>query len=140
MSRKTTAADQTLREVFESPEYLAALRERLVAGTAKKSEVDLARSLGIVVDDETAEREAMRQMEPRARGVLLDMNRMAGTSASTELRVIQGGDYIGVGYSVTTRQQNDAKLRQDLGLKPTTEPDASTEDEPDLLPARKAKA
>ena len=134
--KKANAADEALREVFRSPEYLEALKARLLNGTAKKSEIDLARSLGITIDDETSEREAMRQMDPAARNVLLDMCRMSGTPASTELRVIQAGDFVGVGYSVTTRQANEAALRQ--RLKPTTSPapDASTEDEPDLMPSK----
>jgi hypothetical protein len=136
MSRKTNTADEALREVFRSPEYLDALKARLLNGTAKQSEIALARSLGVIVDDQSAAREALRKMDRATLRVLLEMCRMAATDANVELQVIEGGDYIGVGYSVTTRKANDAALRR--SLKPTTspEPDPETEDLPDLMPQK----
>jgi len=139
MSRKANTADEALREVFRSPEYLDALKARLLNGTAKQSEILLAQRLGLEVDDQSAAREAMGKMDRATLRVLLDMCRMAATDANVELRVIEAGDYIGVGYSTTVRKANDAALRQ--RLKPTTspEPDPEPEDEPDLMP-RKATA
>jgi hypothetical protein len=64
-SGPSTGTDALLAEIFRSPEYLAALKDRLIRGEAKAQEIAVARSLGLLIprqDEDTEAREAMRRM------------------------------------------------------------------------------
>ncbi len=110
--KPSTSTDAMLAEIFQSPEYQSALKERLISDTAKASEINLARSLGIFVpiqDEDTAAREAMRAMDRDARALIMDILRMMDTPATAvELQVLRVGTLVGVGFD---QEAQAAKLR-----------------------------
>lgn len=123
---KPTSTDATLREIFASEEYQAALRERLVSGTAKASEIQLARQLGLLTaeqDDEARTKEGLRQMDDEARSVLMDMLVVSGTpTASAKIRVTSRPGWIGVEYPTTVdanvlRAQNAGQVTRPIEVR-----------------------
>jgi hypothetical protein len=136
---KKNAAEDALREVFRSPEYVESLKARVLAGTARKAEIDLARSLGMPIGESIVARENMARMDRATLRVLMDMNRLALSPASPELRLIRSGDFVGVGYSVSTRAREEAKLRTAWNAKPTPETAPAETDDESLLPPKPAR-
>src|ERR1700730_8277596 len=137
--KPSTSTDAMLAEIFQSPEYQSALKERLISGTAKASEINLARSLGIFVPiqgEDTAAREAMRKMDRDTLRLLMDLIRMSSSKEATDLRVIQIGDLISLGYDRIVRAKIEAQERIDAGgwtPGKTTEP-VETPTDDDLMP------
>ena len=137
----TTAADGMLAEIFASPEYQNALRERLVSGKFTAAEINLARSLGMRVpvgDGDDDARENIRKADRAAMSVLADLDRMAMSPDSTKLRVYQAGDVIGVvapaellraGLDAITRGTAYQPPADSIPVDQTTEPT-----DEDLLP------
>ena len=97
--------DATLRTVLSSPEYLAAVKERAIAGRITATEANLLRSLGVavpVLDQDTAARENLRKLPREVLAVLADANRLALSPQNTRLRLIRAGSIVGVGYDTST--------------------------------------
>ena len=64
-SGPSTGTDALLADIFRSPEYLAALKDRLIRGEAKAQEIAVARSLGLLIprqDEDTEARENLRRV------------------------------------------------------------------------------
>jgi hypothetical protein len=130
-------SEPTIRDVFKSEEYVAALRQRIVDGTAKKFEVDLAQTLGIAVTQEDRTCEALRAMDPEARRMLNDLAVVAESVESPSLRVIRSAGWVGVVMPETT---DPHRLRWLAAAgNPTDRPaEPASENDLDLMPPKKA--
>jgi hypothetical protein len=133
-----TTTDNLLAEIFQSPEYQEALKQRLIDGTAKASEINLARSLGLAIpiqDEDTLLREAMRRMDKHARQILHRLIRMADGLDVTPVTPIFNERHNLVGLQFT--HENEHRPTEDLlGSQQVLEPVEQPVDEQDLLPPR----
>jgi hypothetical protein len=123
---KPEPIDQALREVFESEEYKAALKGRLIAGTAKANEIALARQLGLMTqedEDDQPMREGLQKVDREVLALMNDMTRAILRGQGGNLKIIEAGDWVGIGYETKPRVQSPA---------------VAPETETDLLPAKKA--
>jgi len=117
--------DSLLRQILESDDYKAALRDRMLAGKASATELALARDLGMTLDQgdpDDADRRALREMDPAALSVLGDLLRLD----PRRLRVIRAGSIVGLGWNT------DAVDPESRPTEPTSQPDEAT----DLMPPR----
>ena len=100
-SGSSTGTDALLAEIFRSPEYLAALKDRLIRGEAKAQEIAVARSLGLLIprqDEDTEARENLRRVPLATRRLMSDIDRMALSAESTRLVIIRDpSGVVGVG-------------------------------------------
>jgi hypothetical protein len=136
-------ADSVLREILESDEYKAALRDRMLAGKATAAEIGLARSLGLAVklnDGDDDARDAMKAMDLETSRLLSDLVRMSMQSPdSTRLRIIKAGTVVAVGYDQANpgprpgiQTLADRLRRRDPVPEPTTDFPEPTDE--DLMP------
>ena len=141
--------DAELRDLFASEEMKAALRQRIIDGTAKKHEIDLARTVGIAITEEEQAREYMRQMNAPARAMLLDLCAVSQTKAAPTLRLVRAGAWIGV---VMPTDVDANRLRMtpsdyDPPIPNNTEPEtaapqtvAPSDETDDILPRKPTKS
>ena len=125
----TPTIDQSLREIFASPEYAEALKQRLINGQAKPSEIALARSLGLWSDEAAAEQSAragLQSMDSETRSLLMDLLAVVDSPKASSLRIIQQGDFWGIGMPSGTNA-NVIRSERAAGVSPT---------DTDLMPRR----
>jgi hypothetical protein len=134
--------ENALKEVFASEEYRTALKARLVAGTAKASEINLARTLGML--SEEVERSIangnIAKMDPGARRAVQDILDISTSAASGSIRRVETDTMIGV---LIPKTVSPDLIRSDRGAY-TDEASLPTPAVPDtgddLMPAKKASA
>jgi len=131
----------SIRDLMDTPEYRQALKDRILAGTAKTSEINLARELGVFTTEERVELSAkqyLARMDPQALAVHNDLIRVSMSAASQTIRVVRSGGYIGIVYPDSVDAN---KLRMDPHafsdpVIPSSEPVSAPASEDDLMPAR----
>ncbi len=136
----------SIRDLVNTAEYREALKSRLLAGTAKSTEIALARELGLITKDESTELSAkayLSRIDPALLAVMNDITVTSMSSASQTLRMVRTATHIGV---VMPRSVDANALRADPHAfqdpdAPQIEPEPSapaSEDEPDLMPAKRS--
>jgi len=141
---RPVSAESFIADVLASQEFRDGLRTRLVNGTAKIAELEIAKRLGLAAGadpEEDERREAMRSMPRETRRTLMQIIRMSMSADAGELRLIQAGDWTGIGYSLSVRARAEAEARRGKGpmatwKKPTDLVVSQDTDDADLMPKR----
>jgi len=142
MSQPITA-ERFVRDILASEEYREALKGRLLAGTAKVAELELAAKLGLATETDAAAdeqgREAMRRMPRYMRRILMRLLRISNGSVPVPAcREITGpGGTVGLVFATAAETGASAvpQIQQDTPTE--LEPDARASDlTDDLMPKR----
>ncbi len=137
MSQPITA-ERFVRDILASEEYREALKGRLLAGTAKVAELELAARLGLTAEtDEAADeqgRERLRSVPKFMRAVLMRLLRVSNGSAPVPAaREIRGpGGTVGLVFE-SAAETGVVAVPQDTEPEPDTRESDLTDD---LLPRR----
>jgi hypothetical protein len=133
----TRPVEDFVKDLFQSEEYRTALKQRVLDGTAKKHEIELAQSLGLAISEEDQARENVRAMDRPTMRLLMDLIVVSESKASTTLRRVEAPGFIGV---VMPTSLDMGRLRSNIRdwspAGPNTTEPSTTEDPGDLMPAK----
>jgi len=147
------SAEEFIAEIFASEEYRIALRARLIAGTARQGELEIARGLGLIKTDEEQSREykaKLRALQARAPHEFSMLNRLTrrldGDDVTGSRPVMHPSTHMVIGLVFDTPSEMRPSDRDRLPTildpqvrsipSPSAEP--ASEDETDLMPPKRA--
>jgi hypothetical protein len=136
-------AEGYVAEILNSEEYRSGLRSRLLAGTCKAGELEIAARLGLqpgeADPDEAAKLEAMRRMPRYMRRVLMRLLRISNGSVPVPAcREIQGpGGTVGLVFAVADETGPGARDAEPIQQDPAAVPETEPTETDDLLPPRR---
>jgi hypothetical protein len=135
------SAEEFISEVFQSQEYRTALKERLINGTARAGELEIARGLGLIKTDEEQSLEykaKLRALQARAPHEFTILNRLHrrldGDDLSPSQAIEDPTTHLVCGVVFTNGAQEQ---RPGQGLPTILDTPADTAPDDDLLPPKR---